>query len=298
MILKGKDLFDAIEKSPKFPKIPKELCDIINMLQEPEKANIDEIVERIQVVENLELMILNFINSEFFKAQRKVINLKDAIVFLGMNTMQVIIIAQIVSYLFPRDHHEFSAYHKKIYLKHSIGTAVASITIAEWLGEGNKYELFAYGVLHDIGVVLYEVCLPDTIDKVQEIIIRGNHPVLAERIVFGGIDHTDIGTWFCEKLNFPSNISEVIACHHWPKKSKNRNRNMDILNLGDYISHIYYRDFLIKYYNNHLRKKKVCKSFKFTMVENSLNIPEEVIEEICRSLPDDVEKTLKLFKRF
>lgn len=69
--LKGTDLFDAIERSPKFPKIPKELTDIINMLQEPEKTNIDEVVERIQLVGNLELMIINFINSEFLKHLKK-----------------------------------------------------------------------------------------------------------------------------------------------------------------------------------------------------------------------------------
>lgn len=287
--MRGTDLFEAIEKSPNFPKIPKELSDIINMLQEPEKTNIDEIVKRIQSVENLELIILNFINSEFFKAPKKISSLKEAIVFLGMNTMQVIIIAEIVSYLFPKNHHEFSVYDKKSYLKHSIGTVVASIAIAEWLGEGNKYELFAYGMLHDIGVVLYEVCLPEAIEKVQEILRRGNHQIVAERIVFRGIDHTNIGAWFCKKLHFPLNISDVITNHHWPNKS-NQNRTFHIINLGDYISHIYYRDYLIK--------RKVEKPVQIIMEDNPLNIPEEVIKEISYSLANDVDETLKLFNRF
>lgn len=48
------------------------------------------------------------------------------------------------------------------------------------------------------------------VDKVQEIIIRGNHQVVAERIVFGGIDHTNIEDWFCKWLNFPLKISDVL----------------------------------------------------------------------------------------
>lgn len=207
-----------------------------------------------------------------------------------MSTMQVIIIAQIVSYLFPRDHQDFCAYHERSYLKHSIGTAVASIAIAEWLGEENKYELFAYGVLHDIGVVLYEVCLPESIEKVQEILIRGSHQVVAERIVFGGIDHTDIGTWFCKKLNFPLNISDIIASHHWPDKSTSQNRAIYIINLGDYISHIYYREYLFK--------RKTEKPVKILKEDNPLNVPDEVIEEISCSLPHNVDETLKLFNRF
>lgn len=288
--MKGRELFETIENSPKFPKIPKELSDIINILQEPKKANIDEIVKRIQFVENLELRTINFINSEFFKAPKKVVSLRDAIVFLGMNTMQVIIIAQIASYIFPKNNHNFHDYRKESYLKHSIGTAVASIAIAQWLGEENKYELFAYGLLHDIGVALYEVCLPETVDKVQEMVIRGVHQIVAEKIVFGGIDHTDIGVWFSEKINLPSNISDVIANHHWPKRAINGNSTIYIINLGDYISHIYYRGFLIK--------KEIDKAVKVYKENNPLNIPEDLIGEISMNLSKEVEKTLKLFKRF
>ena len=287
---KEKDLFEAMENSPKYPKIPKELSDIINILQEPEKANIDEIVERIQLVENLELRTINFINSEFFKSPKKVTSLREAIVFLGMNTMQIIIIAQVASYLFPRDNHNFHYYHKESYLKHSIGTAVASISIAQWLGEGNKYELFAYGLLHDIGVALYEVCFPEAMDKVQEMVIRGVHQIAAERMIFGGIDHTDIGVWFCEKTKLPSNILDVIANHHWPPKVMNRNKTIYIINLGDYISHIYYRGFLIK--------KEIDKPVKVHKENNPLKIPEDIIGEISMNLSKEVEKTLKIFKRF
>lgn len=292
--MRGEEIFEAIERSSNFPKIPRELSAIINMLQEPTETDIDELVYRIQKVGNLESMIINFINSEFFKAPKEVTSLKEAIIFLGMNTMQVIIIAQIVSYLFPQNHSVFSSYNKVRYLKHTIGTAVASIAIEEWLGEENKsdkYELFAYGVLHDIGVVLYENCLPEEMtDKVQDIVIRGNHPVVAEKIAFGGVDHTDIGAWFCKKLNFPENISQVIENHHWPKKSTNQSRLMYIISVGDYISHLYYKEFLIK--------RKVEKPVKFILPPNPLNIPQEVIDDILRRVPEMVDETIRIFKKF
>jgi len=263
------------------------------MLQEPHETDIDELVIRIQNVKNLEDMIIGFINSEFFKTPKKITSLREAIIFLGMNTMQVIIIAQIVSYLFPKNNPILSSYHKMCYLRHTIGTAVAATAIDEWLPEENKvdkYELFAYGVLHDIGMALYEICIPEVVDNVQEIIIRGNHPIVAERIAFGGIDHTDIGSWFCRKFNFPPNIIEIIENHHWPKKSTNQSRIIHILSVADYISYLYYRDFLIK--------KKVEKPIKIYLPPNPLNIPHEVIENIRWRLPVLVEETLRIFKRF
>ncbi|HZJ83356.1 MAG TPA: HDOD domain-containing protein [Clostridia bacterium] len=282
-------LLDAMEKSPNFPKIPKELSDIINILQEPQDAIIDDIVDRINLVEGLESMIIDFINSEFFKAPKKVTSLKEAIVFLGMKTMQVIIIATIINYLFSNEGDRFGEYEKESYLKHSIGTALASISIAEWLGKDNKYELFAYGMLHDIGVVLYENCFPELFGKIQEMISRGNHQIVAEKIVLGGLDHTDIGSWVCDKLNFPPNISDVVISHHWPSKAKNQNKMIYIINLGDYISTKYYEGFLMR-----INWKKPIK----LRINNSLNIPEEVLEEVRLNLPKEVEKTLRLFKRF
>lgn len=284
-------LFNTMEKSTAFPKIPKELSDIINMLQEPQSAEIDAVVDRISLVEDLEPMIIDFINSEFFKVSKKVKTLKEAIIYLGMTTMQVIIIATIINYLFSAERDRFGEYKKKSYLKHSVGTALASISIAEWLGEDNRYELFAYGMLHNIGVILYENCFPESFKKIQEMISRGSHQIVAERIVLGGMDHTDIGSWVCEKLNFPPNISDVIIGHHWPSKAKNQNSLLHIISLGDYISTRYYEGFLMR--------TKAVKPLNLNLNKNNFfDIPEEVLNEISLNLPNEVEKTLKLFSRF
>lgn len=282
-------IFKTMDNSPNFPKIPKELSDIITILQEPQTVEIDELVDKIRLVEDLELMIVDFINSEFFKVNKKVTSLKEAIVFLGMTTMQVIIIGGIINYLFPSARDQFGEYKKKSYLKHSIGTALASISISEWLGDDNKYELFAYGMLHDIGVILYEKCFPELVEKIQEIISRGTHQIVAERIVLGGLDHTDIGAWVSDKLKLPPRISDVIISHHWPLKAKNQNRMIYIINQGDYISTNYYERFL--------RGESLEKPTKLVM-NNSLNIPEEVISEISLNLPEEVERTLKIFNKF
>lgn len=282
-------LLDTLEKSPNFPVVPKELSDIINVLQEPQDVEIEDLVYRIKLVEDLEPMIINFINSQFFKVNKKVTSLKEAIIYLGMNTMQVIIITTITSTLFPNYLDEFGNYRRKSYLRHSIGTALASISIAEWLGEGDQYELFAYGLLHDVGVVLYESYFPELKEKIDEIIKRGTHQIVAERIILGGLDHTDIGGWICNKLNLPPNIFEVVTSHHWPFKAKKENKMIQIINLGDHIS--------TKYYEDLLRGSSFEGSTNFS-TNNSLKVPKEVIEEIAYNLPNEVEKTLTLFTRF
>lgn len=65
---------------------------------------------------------------------------------------------------------------------------------------------------------------------------------------------------------------------------------MYVLSVADYISHLYYRDFLIK--------SKVKKTVNIYLPPNPFNIPDEVIDDILRRLPDLVEETMRIFKRF
>lgn len=283
------NLYETLEKSPTFSKVPKELSDIIHLLQKPQDVEIENLIEKIELVDGLPAMIIDFINSDLFKIRKEVTSLKEAIIYLGMNTVQVIAILAIISTLFPNYLNQIGNFRRECYLRHSVGTAVASVAIAEWLGKGDKYQLFAYGLLHDIGVVLYESYFPELKEKIDEIIIRGNHQIVAERIVLGGIDHTDIGEWLCDKLILPPNIRQVITAHHWPFKAKEDNIMIKILNLGDYISTKYYEDLLRR------------SSFEWPTnynLNNSLNVPKEVIEEIANSLPKKVDEVLIKYGRW
>ena len=280
-----RQVLDKIETSPNFPKIPRELSDIITMLQEPTKVEIDDLVDKIITVENLEDMIIEYINSEYFKLKRKLNSLKEAIIYLGISTMQVIIIATISSNLFPAKLND----SKKIsYLKHTIGTAAASCAIAESIGGYDRYEIFSYGLLHDIGVVVIDNCCPELMEDILEIMKRGNHQIVAEKIVLGGLTHSDIGAWLCTKLNLPSNISNVIKNHHWPSKTEENNSVIDLIYMGDFISTRYYETLLEI---NLLIKQNL-------IMKNPLNISNELIDEISNSLPEEVDKVIPLFKRF
>lgn len=280
-------VFERIESSPNFPNIPARLTKIISMLQDPRSVDIDDLVDQVRMVDDIESTILAYINSEYFNVRRKVSDLREAIIYLGMHTMQIIIIAIITNYLFPSNKDYTSRDKKFRYLKHSIGTAVASCAIADLVGPYDKYELFTYGLLHDIGVVVLDICCPDLMEEIITIMKRGSHQIIAEKVALKGITHQETGAWLCEKLNFPPNIADVIKNHHRPLMVENPSQVINYIHLGDIISTKYYEALFgidIQIIPNQLYKTK-------------FDISEKDVQKISRELPDEIEKVLTLFKR-
>ena len=277
--------YKVLESSPNFPKVPSELSNIIIMLQEPKRVNIDELVDKIMAISGLEERILIYLNSEIFRLKKQITSLREAIIYLGMNTMQVIVLATIIRYLFPADGESVTNRKKVDYLKHTIGTAVASCSIAEYLNEYDKFEIFTQAMLHDIGVVIIDNCYHEKMEEILTIMERGNAQIVAEKIALGGLHHCDVGAWLCDKLNLPNNIKEVISYHHWPTKQKAENRLIHIIYAGDYISTKYYEKLL---------KVNVDYNLNFN---NTLNIPKEIVENIAISLPEEVDRVYEVIKK-
>ncbi len=278
--------YKVIEDSPNFPKVPSELSSIIEILQEPKKVNIDELVEKITVINDLEEKILLYLNSEIFRLKKKITSLREGIIYLGMSTMQVIVLATIIRYIFPSDNESITKKKKIDYLKHTIGTAIASCAISEYLNEYDKFEIFTQAMLHDIGVVVIDNCYPEKMEDILTIMRRGNTQIIAEKIALGGIHHTDVGAWLCDKLNLPNNIKEVITYHHWPAKQNPDNRLVHIIHAGDYISTRYYEKLV-----------RVNVDYIYNLnLKNDLNIPETVINEIALKIPLEVERVYEVIK--
>ena len=95
------------------------------------------------------------------------------------------------------------------YWRHVLGTSVASCMLSSRINKGDKYELFSYGLIHDIGIVVLDACLPNHIDRITEKLISGVHQLIAERIILGGITHAEIGAWLC-KNGIYAKISSIL----------------------------------------------------------------------------------------
>ncbi|NLU52696.1 MAG: HDOD domain-containing protein [Clostridiaceae bacterium] len=269
-----------IKESEYLPKIPRVFGEALNMLLDPCEFNMDECIERLSRVPKLEstlIQILKF-NSTL---SRKIITLRDAVVYLGAKNTRMIAVAYITKLLLPNRNGRAKIFNNSTYWKHCIAASIASYMIAEETGLCDKDRIFTYGLIHDIGITVMDICIPDYLDKIytlqQE---KGLHQIVAEKIVLNGITHTEIGMWICDEWGLPDEIKDIIGYHHHPFKKSEAGDAVKVMHLADSIS--------AQYYAKLLGDKK---SFIYNdKIIELLNLSKEFVEKVAESLPGEVEK--------
>lgn len=269
-----------IKESNHLPQMPKTFGEILNMLITPYDFNMDECIEEFskypELVDNL-IQVLNY-NA---KLKRKIENIKDAVVYLGAKNAKLIVASYITRLLLPNKKGRTEIFDNNNYWNHCIGTSVASYMIANRTGLSDKDKVFTYGLIHDIGVTVLDICLPEYLDKIYALQKKGLHQIAAEKIVLNGITHSEIGLWLCKEWGLPDEIAEIVGFHHTPYSSSSEYiTEVKIMYLADSISTNYYQQLL----GNEI-------TFQYAEeIMEALKITKEFMDEIIDVLPKEVEK--------
>ena len=278
-------LYQMISDSPSLPRVPADLSEIILLLQNPDRVDIALLVKKVSEMPRLETIILTYINSPYFRMRRRISSLREAVLLLGMQTVQVVIIAAVCQYLFPHGYARSNIFTKVRYIRHSIGVSIISCALAEELGKGDRYKLFAYGLMHDIGIALIDACFPELVDEVYARIMKGSHQIIAEREVLGGVCHPEVGGWIAERWDFPPNMINIIKNHHWPRIAQDCTYELQLIHLADIVSANYYENMLLEY----------TRATSSLVLQNDLGIDEAAISRVTADLPAEVTRVMGLF---
>ncbi len=212
---KIKQLVSQIDKLPSLPVL---YFEIVQELQSDD-ASIKKIGEIISRDLAMTAKILQLVNSAFFGLRRQISNPGDAAAYLGLETIQTLVLSI----------HAFSQFGSKrvgeLSLEqvwsHSMATGILAkkIAQAESLGKDTVNDAFTAGLLHDLGRVILASNLPREYGEAMacsqqdEILLCE-----AEQRVFGST-HAEVGAYLLELWGLPDTILESIAFHHEPSKS-------------------------------------------------------------------------------
>lgn len=272
-------IIKLIKESGHLPQIPKDFGEILKMLMEPSEYDLEQCVEnftRFPQLENILIQVINY-NSQL---NRKIYTIKEAINYLGAKNARAIAIAYVTRLLLSDKNGRTIHFSNKRYWKHCLGTAMAASLIAKESELSDSDKMFTYGLIHDIGITILDICLPDYLDRIHEMQLKGLHQIAAEKIVLSGITHAEIGMWLCEEWGLPNEIAEIVGFHHSPMLSKNHVEEVRIMHLGDLISTTYY-------------EKLLGNESTFMYAENimkSLNVDKAFIDNVIKNLPEKINK--------
>lgn len=284
--MNSKEIIDLLERSQELPKINRNVLEIISLIDGSEKINMEVLASKIARCGNLKDSLLANVNSGYFKIKRTINSLSEAVMYFGSKTVERMIIAYLIKVVIPNNIGRAKHLDREKYWKHSLGTSIAANILAEKLGNKEKYKYFAYGLMHDIGAGVLDICLPEIVDEVVLKQRKGLHQIVAERLVMEGFTHEHVGAWLCEKLGLPDDIKAVVAHHHTPLEEDTYKEEVYIMSIADSISSLYYERLLCMNSNYVLNKRAM----------EELGVTQEDIDEISRILPEMVEEAFNQFK--
>ena len=152
---------------------------------------------------------------------REARTVERAIVLLGFETVRSAVLAvQVYETFKSAEPNSGSTLDRVEFWKHSLAVACAARLIAERARLGKrKDEAFVCGLLHDLGKIALDACLPKSYARVlQQTRATGRCLCDVERELLG-VDHTVAGKRLAARWKLPQPIVDSIWLHHQPPAS-------------------------------------------------------------------------------
>lgn len=208
------EIIKRVKDIPAFPHI---VTKIIQLAESPD-STIQDLENTIIQDQSLTATVLRFANSTHYGYSRTISTISQATVVLGFNAIKSIAMAASVSQLMSRELTGY-ALEKEALWRQSQTCAITARYVAKKVKYSKPDEAYVAGLLRDIGKVILDTYLKETMDEIHLIVDeQGISFFEAEERVLG-FHHGQVGESIAEKWQLPKDLTESIALHHKPEKA-------------------------------------------------------------------------------
>jgi HD-like signal output (HDOD) protein len=190
------------------------------------------------------MKILRVANNVYYRGARsRVTDIEEAIGTLGFDKIHMVILTTAVfeAFSFPSKDLKFEPADL---WQHSLGTAVASSTIAELTGLCVPQRAYTSGLIHDIGKVARLRLDSDSFCQDVGDALYDEVPLHQVEEKKGSPLHHRLGHLVCHKWGLNQDVESVVHWHHEPEVekrigigTKDLHRLIDVVSLGNWTAH-------------------------------------------------------------
>lgn len=222
-----------VQKTSDLPTIPAAAIKVMRETQSS-KASAATVARILVTDQALSAKVLRLANSAFYGLSRKITDLGEAVVVLGMKSVKNL---ALVAGTYPWMQRPLTGYclGPEEMWRHAFGTAVASQLVARATRKASEDVAFTAGLLHDLGKVALSVWLENKMGAI--LLYAGREGISydeAERRVLG-YDHCQVGYHLATNWNLPEEICACNLYHHKPSNATEFQELVDCVHVGDYI---------------------------------------------------------------
>jgi HD-like signal output (HDOD) protein len=203
-----KDIIDKIGDLPTLPSVATK----INAEIQRESLTAKSLGLIIGEDTALTAKILRLANSAFYGQAKLVDSIDKAVMILGFDTIKSLAMSISIYSLFKKQ--RATDIDVEGLWWHSLGCAVAAKALLERSNKILGDQAFLYGVIHDIGKVVFIIALFKEFEQVLQYARENDTTANEAEIHILGFTHQKIGALLLKHWNFPEDIITVVKLHH------------------------------------------------------------------------------------
>ncbi len=220
-----------VEVTGDLPPMPHIAAQVMEKLSSPDSTP-KEIHQLLTKDQGLAARVLKVANSPYYGASRSISTLRDAVLFMGFDSIRSLIMTAVMKGMFSN-----VSLSEKLLWEHSVGCGVATRKIVEQVGYERKEEAYLAGLMHDVGKAALFLRSPGVMrDIMQEVYNDGAEFFDVEQRKLG-FTHADVGQIIADKWRFSLDIEDAIANHHQPDQARSAYDLTQIVSLANSICH-------------------------------------------------------------
>lgn len=220
------------------PRLSPNVNRLLNALAhvDVEVREVTELVERDAL---LTAHILKLANSALMNCGREIISVRQAIAYLGLNTLRRAALSFTVLRVFGRlktpPTWSFIRFNQ-----HAAATATLAEIVAHTLPSRHEDQAFIAGLLHDIGKVVIAVALPQLFEDTAALARVSDRPLFDCEREMIGIDHAELSALALARWDFPELIRRAVQYHHTEEYQRDSELSLNaVVRIADqHVNHV------------------------------------------------------------
>lgn len=189
---------------------------LMEIISNPD-SSLAEIVDVIKYDQVMTANLLRICNSAYFGLRTKVVSVRQAVAYLGMNNIAGAVMMGNFSKNFTGAQKGYDLGEGELW-KYSVSSALIAKSLAEKQRHNNIPCLFTSALLKDIGKIVLSTHINEAFQKIVSCVKNDGMSFLEAEKKIIGIDHAELGARVAENWRFSPEMVFIIRNHHDPLK--------------------------------------------------------------------------------
>jgi len=218
---------DLLSQTHRLPNVPQAVRQLIQHLNNPD-ADYDDIAANVSKDQTLCLRVLRMVNSAQFGLVRKVSSIDQAVVVMGIDRLQTLVIASGLA----GSVNKVEGVNLKQFWGESFRVAIVAQYLADRTDEVDSGIAFTAGLTYNIGRLLLHLATPSKAAAIQRRVEeKGGSRSKAEREILG-FTSQEASKALMDSWRFPPELGEAIVQHKNPRAFEEPSKIAAVVNLA------------------------------------------------------------------